>query len=276
VRQNTIIAKRQGPWLEMKLNLVIPAAGLGSRFRAIGIDTPKPLIPVLDIPMIGWVIANFPLNVEDEIWIITRKEDHIPKQMESVISKIINQIHFIEIDELTDGAATTLQFALDQIPGNEAVLSANSDQFISTDITEFIESVRNGISEGQILTMYATDSKWSYIERDSNQEVINVVEKVVVSDEATVGVYGWKSVTVAKNAIAAMKKNGLKVNGEFYVAPSYTYLLKQGGKISTFNVGDVETDVHGLGTPEDLKLFLLNSNIDAFHALVSRNLGDRA
>lgn len=273
--QNTIIAKRQGTWLEMKLNLVIPAAGLGNRFRAIGIETPKPLIPILDIPMIGWVIANFPLNDEDQIWIITRKADHIPEQMESTISKIINNVHFIEIDELTDGAATTLQFALDLIPENEAVLSANSDQYISTDITEFIESVRNGISEGQILTMYATDSKWSYIERDSNQDVIKVVEKVVVSDEATVGVYGWKSATVAKKAIAAMKKDGLRVNGEFYVAPSYTYLLQQGGKISTFNVGDVETDVHGLGTPEDLKLFLHNSDIDSFQKIIIRNLGNQ-
>ena len=259
----------------MKLHLVIPAAGLGSRFRAVGINTPKPLIPILDIPMIGWVIANFPLNDGDEIWIITRKEDQIPKQMESMISKIKNQIHFIELDELTDGAATTLQFALDLIPGNEAVLSANSDQFITSDISEFIESVRNGNSEGQILTMYATDSKWSYIDRDANQEVINVVEKVVVSDEATVGVYGWKSATVAKDSIAAMKKDVLRVNGEFYVAPSYTYLLKQGGKISTYSVGDVETDVHGLGTPEDLKLFLLNSHIDDFQAIVSSNLGNR-
>ncbi len=257
----------------MKLNLVIPAAGLGSRFRAIGIDTPKPLIPVLDFPMIGWVIANFPLNDEDDIWMITRKEDQIPEQMENTISKIKNRIHFIEIDKLTDGAATTLQFALDQIPDNEAVLSANSDQFISTDISEFIESVRNGKSEGQILTMFATDSKWSYIQRDSNQDVTNVVEKVVVSDEATVGVYGWKSAMIAKDSIAAMKKDELRVNGEFYVAPSYTYLLKQGGKISTHSAGEVETDVHGLGTPEDLKLFLLNSNINDFQAVVRSNLG---
>lgn len=257
----------------MKLHLVIPAAGLGSRFRAVGINTPKPLIPVLDIPMIGWVIANFPLNDGDEIWIITRKEDHLPELMESLISKIKYQIHFVELDELTDGAATTLQFALDLIPGNEAVLSANSDQFIATDISEFIESVRNGNSDGQILTMHASDSKWSYIERDSNKKVINVVEKEVVSDEATVGVYGWKTATVAKNSIAAMKKDELRVNGEFYVAPSYTYLIKLGGVISTYSAGDVETDVHGLGTPEDLKLFLLNSHIDDFQAMVSRNLG---
>jgi NDP-sugar pyrophosphorylase family protein len=259
----------------MKLNLVIPAAGLGSRFRAIGISTPKPLIPILDTPMIGWVIANFTLKYEDEIWIITRKEDQIPKQMGVTLSNIKNPIHFIEIDELTDGAATTLQFALDLIPSNEAVLSANSDQFISSDISEFIESVRTGNSEGQILTMTATDSKWSYVERDSVGEVIKVVEKVVVSDEATVGVYGWKSATIAKNSIAAMKKDDLKVNGEFYVAPSYTYLLNQGGKISTFCVGDVETDVHGLGTPEDLKLFLLNANIEKWQVTVSGKLGNR-
>jgi len=166
----------------MKLNLVIPAAGLGSRFRAIGIDTPKPLIPVLDIPMIGWVIANFQLISQDEIWIITRKEDDIPKKMDTFVSKIKNLIHFIELDELTDGAATTLQYALDQIPNTEAVLSANSDQFVSSDVSQFIESVRSGNSDGQILTMNATDSKWSYVERDSNGEVINVVEKVAVSD----------------------------------------------------------------------------------------------
>jgi hypothetical protein len=121
--------------------------------------------------------------------------------------------------------------------------------------------------------MNATDSKWSYVERDSNGEVINVVEKVAVSDEATVGVYGWKSALIAKNAINAMKADGLKVNGEFYVAPSYNYLLKQGGKISTFCVGDVETDVHGLGTPEDLDLFLLNSDIDKYEKLVSNRMG---
>lgn len=257
----------------MKLNLVIPAAGLGSRFRAIGVDTPKPLIPVLGIPMIGWVIANFQLAPQDEIWIITRKEDHIPTKMESFVSKIKNVIHFIELDELTDGAATTLKCALDQIPNAEAVLSANSDQFVSSDISQFIESVRSGTSEGQILTMTATDSKWSYVERDSDGEVIKVVEKVAVSNEATVGVYGWKSATIAKNAINAMKAEGLKVNGEFYVAPSYTYLLNQGGKISTFCVGDVETDVHGLGTPEDLDLFLLNPDIERYQELISSRLG---
>ena len=257
----------------MKIHLIIPAAGLGSRFRAAGINTPKPLISVLGIPMIGWVIANFELTPTDEIWIISRKEDCLPVEKDSFISKNNNPIHFIELDGVTDGAATSLMYALDQIPDEEAVLSANSDQFISSNIVEFMDLVRYGNCEGQILTMNATDSKWSYVERNSEGQVVNVVEKVRISDEATVGVYGWKSANLAKKAIKAMKEDKLTVNGEYYVAPSYTYLIKQGGRVGTFNVGDVELDVHGLGTPEDLDLFLLNPEIDTFKHLVSGRIG---
>jgi NDP-sugar pyrophosphorylase family protein len=259
----------------MKLNLVIPAAGLGSRFRAVGIETPKPMIPILGIPMIGWVIANFRLEPEDDIWIITRKIDQIPEKLESFVSKIKNKVHFIELENLTDGAATTLQYALDQIPADEAVLSANSDQFVSSDISEFVETVRQGKTEGQILTMIASDSKWSYIERNVESKIINIVEKVAVSDEATVGVYGWKSRKIATDSIDSMKNDQFKVNGEFYVAPSYNYLIQGGASISTYNVGDVETGVHGLGTPEDLKLFLSNPELTAYRESVTNELGLR-
>jgi dTDP-glucose pyrophosphorylase len=225
------------------------------------------------MPMIGWVIGNFQLRPEDVIWIITRKEDGIPSKLEHLLSTIPSQVKFIEIDKLTDGAATTLQFALDLIPDHEVVLSVNSDQFISTDLTPFMELVRVGSSEGQILTMKASGNKWSYVERDPLGEVMRVVEKVQVSDEATVGVYGWKSAKIARETIEDMKADEFKVAGEFYVAPTYNYLLRRGGKIETFNVGLVESDVHGLGTPEDLQLFLSNLDIASYCGKVRDNLG---
>lgn len=257
----------------MKLNLVIPAAGMGSRFRAIGVQTPKPLIPILGIPMIGWVIANFNLQPEDVIWIISRKEDKISTILKELLPQLKNDIHFIEIDKLTDGAATTLEFALTQIPQNEAVLCANSDQFVSSDLSAFMDMVRSNNSTGQILTMSASGNKWSYVKRNSNGDVIDVVEKLQVSDEATVGVYGWRTAQDATNSISQMKKAEFKVNGEFYVAPSYTFLINQGGEVATYNVGNVEEDVHGLGTPEDLEIFLKNPGLSTFHRFVCSELG---
>jgi len=257
----------------MRLNLVIPAAGMGSRFRATGVDTPKPLIPILGIPMIGWVIANFKLEPEDVIWIISRKEDEISASLTELLPHLRNEIRFIEIDELTDGAATTLEFALNQIPSDEAVLCANSDQYVSANLTPYMDMVRANETSGQILTMAASGNKWSYVKRNSDGEVIDVVEKVQISDEATVGVYGWRTTKEASNSIAMMKESDFKVNGEFYVAPSYTFLINLGGKVATYNVGNVEEDVHGLGTPEDLKTFLKNSDLATYHQSVRTNLG---
>jgi hypothetical protein len=52
-----------------------------------------------------------------------------------------------------------------------------------------------------------------------------------------------------------MEKLKDKVNGEYYVAPTYNYLIAEGHKIFAMNVGVVGYSVHGIGTPEDLALF---------------------
>ncbi len=256
----------------MKLHLVIVAAGLGSRFRVTGVVTPKPLIAILGLPMILWVLGNFPLAPQDEIWIISRKEDCLPQELNKYISKFKNPVHFIELDSLTDGAATTLEYAIKRIPSAEAIVCTNSDQYVSSDTSGFIQMVRLGSSTGQILTMEADGNKWSYVERDANGTIVNVVEKVQVSDEATVGVYGWRGAGDALKSIKEMKSADFKVNNEFYVAPSYNFLLSAGGTIETKNIGKLEEQVHGLGTPEDLEIFLRDSKIDSYFKRVKRNL----
>jgi hypothetical protein len=53
-----------------------------------------------------------------------------------------------------------------------------------------------------------------------------------------------------------------RVNGEFYVAPVYNQLIERGGKFGIFNIGDDQgTGMHGIGTPEDLELFIQNSKV---------------
>jgi hypothetical protein len=137
---------------------------------------------------------------------------------------------------------------------------------------QFVDSVRSGLGEGQILTMEAEGNKWSFVERNPSGEIIRVVEKIEVSNEATVGIYGWKSAAVASESIAKMKSDQCKVNGEYYVAPSYTFIANRGGIISTTNIGNIENDVHGLGTPEDLAIFLNNPNFDEFRSRVVSRL----
>jgi hypothetical protein len=121
--------------------------------------------------------------------------------------------------------------------------------------------------------MEASGPKWSYVAKDFSGHVTEVREKVQISNEATVGVYAWSSASLCKEGIDSQRAAGEKVNNEFYLAPTYNSLIKKGMSIETLHIGSHGVDVHGLGTPEDLELFLSNNKLAEFESDVLKNLG---
>jgi len=56
------------------INIVIPMAGLGSRFATAGYQKPKPFIDVLGRPMIERVMEN--INLTDSRFILIGRKEH--------------------------------------------------------------------------------------------------------------------------------------------------------------------------------------------------------
>jgi choline kinase len=56
------------------INVLMPMAGLGSRFRAAGIDIPKPLITVDGKPMFARALDSF-AGREISLTVVVRQED---------------------------------------------------------------------------------------------------------------------------------------------------------------------------------------------------------
>ena len=54
-----------------------------------------------------------------------------------------------------------------------------------------------------------------------------------------------------------MIKKDIRVNNEFYVCPVYNEAIGEGKKI----VIDKVSEMHGLGTPDDLKNFITKKNL---------------
>lgn len=253
------------------LQLVVPAAGLGSRFTAIGISTPKPVIDVLGLPMIAWVIGNFKLTSSDVVIIVTRRELQIEETLARFLRNFQCRVEFIYIDHVTEGPAITVSLAKPSLDPEEALIVANSDQYVSADLAVFENEVRNSINWGQILTMNASSTKWSYIRKNKSGFVSEVKEKVEISNEATVGIYGWSKAKYFFDSLNLMMLSADRTNGEFYVGPSYNYFADK-NLVSAINIGDLENHVHGLGTPEDLDIFKLNEQRFTFLNSVKRNL----
>jgi hypothetical protein len=85
-----------------------------------------------------------------------------------------------------------------------------------------------------------------------------VIEKVEISNEATVGIYGWHKAEDAKSSFQDTFERNIRTNNEFYVAPTYNHLISQGKTIETDLVGVHGIAVHGLGVPKDLESFHRN------------------
>lgn len=240
------------------IQLVIPAAGNGIRFKQAGYSKIKPLIEVHGIPMINWVIANFDLNENDRVFIIVKNGDRIEELRENWFKVSNLKLNFIVLNGITEGPADSVNKVRKLIDGEKPMIVANSDQFVNSRLRHFVDEVCHSSNVGSILTMYASGEKWSYIEASSNGTVNKVVEKVELSDQATVGIYGWKKAMHFFDSFNEMKQANDRTNNEFYVAPTYNYLINRGLNVSYINIGNLEDTVFGLGTPEDLEFFLQN------------------
>ena len=62
---------------EKNMQFVIPAAGLGLRFKESGYKKPKPLIDIGGIPMLIWVIVNLEVTKNDKLVIVVQNQHEI-------------------------------------------------------------------------------------------------------------------------------------------------------------------------------------------------------
>jgi len=235
------------------INIVIPMSGLGSRFANAEYQKPKPFIDVLGKPMIERVIENTKLN--DAKYILIARKEHFESEIEFCKS-LQNRynLKFVLIDKLTEGAACTLLFAHRLINNNIPMLMVNSDQIVDFVAQDFIDDANNRKLDGSILTFKAHHPKWSYTKLDSNGFVEYVREKEVISHHATVGWYYFSKGKIFVDSAMDMIARNERVNGEFYVCPTYNFAITQGKKIGIYEIN--EHLMHGIGTPEDLDLYI--------------------
>ena len=241
------------------LNIVVPMAGRGQRFAESGYSVPKPLIPIHGQPMTQVVINNLrPQRSHRFIFLILR--EHSEKHgLDTMLRKWASGCEIRFVDKVTEGAACTVLLARDLIDNEHPLMIANCDQWVDIDINNYLAAGDVPGVDGLIMTMWADHPKWSYVRFDTQGTITEVVEKQVVSNEATVGIYNFKHGCDFVRAADAMIAKNLRVNNEFYVAPTYNQLIVEGRKLAIHNVGREYAGMHGLGTPKDLELFLENS-----------------
>lgn len=238
------------------LNIVVPMAGQGSRFQQAGYQDPKPLIPVHDVSMIRAVIDNLRPSCEHRFFFLCQASHIRDYQLEPILRQAAPACAIITLDRVTAGAACTVLLASDGIDNPTPLMIANCDQWIDASIDEYLATGMQAGNDAFLMTMKDDSPKWSYVQRDEDGTIVGVVEKEVVSEEATVGIYNFARGEDFVNAAKDMIRENDRSKNEFYVAPVYSRLIRKGCRVETVSIGDAGTVMHGLGTPEDLEKFI--------------------
>ena len=238
-------------------NLLIPAAGKGSRFAKDGWRKPKPFIKIDNKTMLENVLENIDL-VNSRRYIVIQKEfgneyQEELRRLRTICSKII------EIDGQTKGTASTIVKAREYIDNDNGLLIANSDQIVDFDCNKMIEDAKCRGLDGSILVFREKEgnNKWSYAKLGINKMVIEVAEKRAISELATVGIYYFRKGSYFIDSYISMVEAQDMTNEEYYTCPLYNYMIKRGLNIGIYEIK--EEEMNGIGTPNDLRKYLIKT-----------------
>lgn len=223
------------------IQLIIPAAGNGQRFKDAGYKEPKPMIDVLGKPMVWRVIENV-RPAHSNVIVITRSGQNVelPTGCENV-----------RLDHETEGAVSTLLEAEHLIKEDTTLLIANCDQLVDFDAVDFVDTDL----DGRIVVFRSSNPHHSYV-TVKDDVVMAIAEKEVISAHAVTGVYYFKSAKAFFDAAHKVIAKGKKTKGEFYVSTVIDELIWSGKQFSIY-----EADSTMLGTPEELQHFLVAAKV---------------
>lgn len=234
------------------MNIVIPMAGRGTRFEEAGFTVPKPLIDVNGEPMIAKAVKS--LGIYGDWHFLIRKDENSAK-IKSSLSWIVPSAKFIEIDYITDGPAVSVLKFQDQINNDRELIVANCDQIMWWNPGVFLRAAQYWPYSGMVVTYYSNTPKNSYAKLDPSGFVTEIKEKEIISNCSLNGIHYWKrGKFFVESALEMIAANDRAPNGEFYVGPTYNYLIKSGHRIGVHHIPNEQH--HAVGTPEDLEKYI--------------------
>lgn len=231
-------------------------AGEGTRFPRDTYKIPKPLIEIDGVPMIQKAIES--LGLVGTYHFVIRKDSYYD-QVCTLLHKILLDPKIISVEETTEGPAASCLLFKDFIDNEEELVIANCDQIMWWDPEVFLTNARYYKYDGLVVTYTTNTPKNSYAKINMMGLVECIKEKEVISDISLNGIHYWrKGKYFVKSAEKMIECDDRSPNGEFYVGPTYNYLIKSGYKIGIHHISNFQHNP--VGVPEDLDRFLKLKN----------------
>lgn len=245
------------------MNIMIPMAGEGQRFKDAGYQIHKPVVETTNyrngkkMPMVVCATMDLPQVKADGSNVIYIDRDfHKAEGVEERIKDYFPKAQFVTLDKLTEGQACTCLKAECYLKQDEELLIAGCDNGMVIDEKEFVKQKRE--CDAMIFVyrhnpaVCENPSAYGWAITRENNELEKMSIKVPVSDNpmedfAVVATFWFKRGDIFTKAAKKMIEENDRINGEFYVDEVMTHVKDMGYCVKVF---EVERYI-GWGTPKD-------------------------
>jgi NDP-sugar pyrophosphorylase family protein len=233
------------------MTVLITMAGLGSRFSQNGYTVPKYKITARGRTLFEWSLLSLKDYFDQPFVLVTLGVDDRAWLLDSAAKLGIKHVTFCPRTSLSKGQAETANDALEAVAQGEPLWVYNIDTYVARGLSPAGLAKYDGC-----LPVYPSHSPgMSFVRFDAREEVVQVAEKQVISNWATVGLYGFKTANMYGSVYAETYRNyrgavGMK---EQYIAPMYDYMLQSGLLLSAPRLDANAVNV--LGTPKEVLAF---------------------
>ena len=234
-------------------------AGRGSRFLSEGFDIPKPLLKVVGIPMVIRALSSLRRNNNIRLIVVALEEHDASFQLHELFKNYGYEIELVLIKNVTRGQLCTVLCAEHLITENTSLLVVPSDTYVDSNILDEIESLEDGVA-GLISVYNLPGDRWSFARTDDYNNVVEVAEKVRISNFASTGLYFFSDSEIFFKYSNEIILNNELTSGEFYVIPVYNKYIKNGEKVRI----SLARAVYDMGTPDakfEVEELIKNSNL---------------
>ena len=234
---------------------VIPMVGKSSRFFKEGYSEPKYKLLINGTSVFERSVRSFERYFLTDKFLFLVRSDYDAAVFVRQSAKEMGILDFsiILFSEETQGQADTVYQGLAQaksfFPIDEPIYIFNIDTFRPS-----FEKSSKSTDDGYLEVFKGEGTHWSFALPGEDGNILKTTEKDRISELCSNGLYYFKSSTIFNNAFEHSVREGLKVKGEYYIAPLYNFLIGNGLTVSYELIP--ASKIIFCGTPEEYRNIL--------------------
>lgn len=231
------------------VQIVLPLAGDGTRFGAVGEQRPKPLIHVAGRPMLCWALENLPgVTPLNPVRMVVRK-DHIDQfpELTEVLSGCGVPHQLCQIEGPTPSPLHTIAKVADFLHPEQPVMIINCDQYLAEPVLSEVEMFLSSSAAAAAFSLESSSADYIHMAVNRSGEVLNVMGRGSFDAPAAAGIYLFRSAELLLTGIQSLL--AAPSSREHCVTDLLTWLLATGQRVMALPLGSPGSRFHSLGTP---------------------------